>query len=221
MEETASTLFGLPTYFIVIAVIAFVLVVAGMTVYTVVMNRIENESEDSPSPPPNSFAAPAMQSAPSIAPPEPLHGWLVMAAAFMDNGASWLTMPVAAARDMLGNGWGVDSPASLEGVLASLAQSGPHAWNAIRLFRNALAGVRAGYIGSDQAFAGIRPVAQTVQSRYPGFDALWNDYLVGLRAFKGLPVDGSGDDAELNHYRLKIDELRNAHFHGVAYSASL
>lgn len=224
MQESgiADTLFGLPTAFIVVAVIAFVVVVAGMTIYTVMMNRMEAESEaDEAAPPPNYFANAAPAAGGWAPPQEPLHGWVVMCAAFMDNGATWLNMPKDDAEEMLDSGWGVDDAESLQGVLGDLAQAPLTGWNAVRLFRVALAGVRAGYIGSDQAFAGIRPVAQRLQAAYPSFDAIWNDYIVNLRGFKHLPTDGSGDDAEIAKYFRKGGEIKNAHFNGVDYRAVL
>jgi hypothetical protein len=206
-----EALADVPPYFIVVAVISFLLVVAGMTVYTRVMNQMEEESD---APPPAPGAANF-----GVPPPEPLHGWVVMCAAFMDNGASWLAMPVESARAMLANGWGVDSQATLEPVLMSLAQAEPTAWNGVRLFRVALAGVRCGYIPSAQAFVGIHPVAQRLRATFPGFDAVWNDYLGHLRAWKGLPTDGTGDDAEIAGYVRKAAEIRQAGYGGVNYGA--
>lgn len=222
MEDTAGTLFGLPWYFIAVAVVSFVVVVVGMVIYTMVMNRIEADSEEG-GPAATSFAAPApvVSQGGWSPPPEPLHGFVVMCAAFMDNGATWLNMPISDAKEMLENGWGVDSPESLQGVLVGLSQSAPNAWNGVRLFRVALAGVRAGYIPSEQAFSGIRPVAQRLQATFPGFDAVWNDYLVGLRGFKGLAPDGSGDDGELGRYKQTMQRLQAAHFNGVEYRVNL
>lgn len=222
MEE-ASTLFGLPTYMVVVGVISAVVVIAGMTVYTVFMNRLEREAEeDETRPPPTSFAnAPAPSQGGWSPPEEPLHGWVVMCAAFMDNGATWLNMPVSDAEEMLENGWGVDDAESLQGVLVGLSQAPPTAWNAVRLFRVALAGVRAGYIGSAAAFQGIRPIAQRLQATFPGFDAIWSDYITGLRAWKGLPPDGSGDDAEIAGYFRAGSAIRAEGFRGVAYDARL
>lgn len=130
-------------------------------------------------------------------------------------------MPVADARDMLGNGWGIDSPASIQETLVGLSRAQLNAWNAVRLFRVALAGVRAGYISSEQAFSGIRPVAQRLQASFPGFEAVWSDYLVGLRGFKSLPPDGSGDDAELAHYTSTMARMRAANFNGTHYLSPL
>ena len=172
---------------ICIGAFSFVVVITAMIVWQVIQSRMERELET------NERSGKGMA---PIQHPEPLHAWIRMCCAFMDNGSSWLEEPRPKAEEMLRRDWQISDRGVLQQALGQLTQGPPTAWNAVRLFRVALAGVTAGYLDVPSAWNGIRPVAQRLQQQYPSFDAIWLDYLAGYREWRQLPADGSADDAQ-------------------------
>jgi hypothetical protein len=166
---------------------SFVVVVAGMIVWQVIQSRMEREMEA------NTKAGKGLA---PIQHPEPLHAWVRAACQHLDRGASWVEEPPQKATTMLNRDWQIFEGNGIRQCLDQLARDQPTAWNGVRLFRVALAGVRAGYIDVATAWNGIRPVAQRLQQTYPSFDAIWTDYVAGYRAWRQLPADGSADDAQ-------------------------
>jgi hypothetical protein len=190
-----AALAGVPWYFFCIAGVAFLVTIAGVVVYLVIQNRLEKEEEATE------------QAGKGLAPvqhPEPLHAWVKMACAHLDDGASWADEPVEKAQNMLRNDWSIMGGPLLEQCLVQLANSPSNAWNDVRLFRVCLAGFRSGYLDVAKAWAGIRPIAQRLQQRYPSFDAIWLDYMAGYRQWRGLPPDGSADDPQTVQRLQKI-----------------
>jgi hypothetical protein len=80
--------------------------------------------------------------------------------------------------------------------------------------------VTAGYLDVGSAWNGIRPVAVALQQRYPGFDAIWMDYVVAYRAWRQLPPDGSADDPQTIE-RLQYIAQARMQPPPVAYRANL
>lgn len=194
-----EALAGVPWYFFCIAGAAFLLTVAGMIVYMVIQSRMEKEEEDT------------MAAGKGLAPvqhPEPLHSWIKMACAPLDDGQSWADMPVENAQGMLRNDWQIMGGPLLEQCLMQLGSSPPTAWNEVRLLRVALAGWRAGYIDIAKMWAGVRPIAQRLQARHPSFESIWMEYLVGYREWARLPPDGSLDDPKTQERRQKMEQWR-------------
>ena len=166
---------------------SFVVVVLVMIAWQVIQGRMEKELEQNE------------RSGKGMAPfqhPEPLHAWVRAACQHMDRGASWLNEPREKAMQMLNRDWQIFDGNLMRQCLDQLSRDRPTAWNGVRLFRVALAGVTAGYLDVGSAWNGIRPVAQRLQQQYPSFDAIWLDYVVGYRAWRQLPADGSGDDPQ-------------------------
>lgn len=180
-----AALAGVPWYFFCVAGVAFLVTIAGVVVYLVIQNRLEKEEEETERV--GKGLAPVQH-------PEPLHAWVKMACAHLDDGASWADEPVEKAQSMLRNDWSIMGGPLLEQCLMQLANSPSSAWNDVRLFRVCLAGFRSGYIDVAKAWGGIRPIAQRLQQRYPSFEAIWLDYMAGYRQWRGLPPDGSADD---------------------------
>lgn len=182
-----SELAGVPWYFFAVGGVAFVLTVAGMGAWMFIQSRLEAEEESTRA---------AGKGMGPVQHPEPLHAWIKMACAHLDQGSSWVDEPIAKAQTMLRNDWQIVGGPLLDQCLGQLANAPSSAWNDLRLIRVALAGYRSGYIDVAKTWAGVRPIAQRLQQRYPSFDAIWMDYLVGYRQWRRLPLDGSADDPE-------------------------
>ena len=64
--------------------------------------------------------------------PEPLHAWIRMCCAFMDNGSSWLEEPRPKAEEMLRRDWQISDRGVLQQALGQLTQGPPTACVPIR-----------------------------------------------------------------------------------------
>lgn len=182
-----------------IGAFSFVVVITGVIIWQVIQGRMERELEQ------NEASGKGMA---PIQHPEPLHAWIRSCCAFMDSGSSWLEEPPAKAALMLSRDWQINDRNVLQQALGQLTQQPPTAWNAVRLFRVALAGVTAGYLDVPSAWSGVRPVAQRLQQQYPSFEAIWLDYLAGYRDWRKLPPDGSADDPATHERLQNIGRLR-------------
>lgn len=197
-----EALSGVPWYFYCVAAAAFLITISGVVVYLVIQSRLEKEEERQEE---------AMKSGRGLAAvqhPEPLHAWIKMACAPLDDGQSWAERSPQDAQGMLRNDWQIMGGPLLENCLMQLGSSPPTAWNEVRLLRVALAGWRAGYIDIGKMWAGVRPIAQRLQARHNGFDGIWLEYLAGYREWARLPADGSLDDGKTHERRAKIDAWR-------------
>jgi hypothetical protein len=203
---------GVPWWMFCIGGFSFVVVVIGMIVWQVIQSRLEKQEEDA-------FAAGKGIAPPTV--PEPLHAWLVMACGVVDGGASWTNEKPEAGQAMLGSSWGVNNATLLDHRLSELSAAERNAWNLVRAARLVLAAYAARYVDPAGCWNRVRPIAQILQQRYPSFDAIAHDYLIGLRAWKHLPPDGSGDDAEMQKHRGFAERLRGESWRGVPYSAAL
>lgn len=182
-----DALSGVPWWMFCVGGFSFVVVVTVMIAWQVIQGRMEKELEQNE------------RSGKGMAPvqhPEPIHSWIRWACAHMDNGGSWLNDPAPKAIEMLRRDWQITNGQILQQALGQLSRDQPTAWNAVRLFRVAMAGVSAGYLDVPGLWNGVRPVAQRLQQAYPSYEAIWRDYLVGYRAWKQLPADGSMDDPQ-------------------------
>lgn len=207
MDQLSS----LPWPMICVGAFSFVVVVTGMIAWQIIQGRMEREAES------------AMKAGKGMAPvqhPEPLHAWVRAACQHLDRGASWVNEPRDKATQMLNRDWQIFDGNLMRQCLDQLARDQPTAWNGVRLFRVALAGVTAGYLDVASAWNGIRPVAQRLQQTYPSFDAIWMDYVVSYRAWRGLPADGSTDDAE-TIARLQYIAQARTQAPPVAYRAGI
>ncbi len=178
---------------------SFVVVITGVIIWQVIQSRMEKELEKNE------------QSGKGMAPinhPEPLHAWIRMACAFMDDGSSWLDKKPVEAAFMLSRDWQINDRAILQQALGQLTSQPSTAWNAVRLFRVAMAAVTAGYLDVPSAWNGIRPVAQRLQQQYPSFEAIWLDYIAGYRQWRQLPPDGSADDPQTLERLGNVARLR-------------
>ncbi len=182
-----DALSGISPWMFCVGGFSFVVVVTVMIAWQVIQGRMERELES------NVRAGKGMA---PIQHPEPLHAWVRAACQHMDRGASWVNEPRDKATQMLNRDWQIFDASLMRQCLDQLSRDQPSAWNAVRLFRVALAGVTAGYIDVGSAWNGIRPVAQRLQQAYPSFDAIWIDYVVAYRAWRQLPPDGSADDPQ-------------------------
>jgi hypothetical protein len=206
-----DALAGLPWWMICIGGFSFVAVTTVMIAWQVIQNRMEAEAEK------NDRAGKGMA---PVQHPEPLHAWVRAACQHLDRGASWVNEPRDKAITMLNRDWGIFDGNLMRQCLDQLSRDQPTAWNCVRLFRVALAGVTAGYIDVATAWSGIRPVAQRLQQAYPSFEAIWMDYIVAYRAWRQLPRDGSADDAETISRLQYVAQVRTQP-PPVAYRANL
>ncbi len=197
-----EALLGLPWYFYCIGITSFLVTMAGVVVYMIIQSRMEKEEER------QQEAMKSGQGLAAVQHPEPLHAWIKMACAPLDDGQSWAEKSIQEAQTMLRNDWSIMGGPLLEQCLMQLGSSPPSAWNEVRLLRVALAGWRAGYIDIAKMWAGVRPIAQRLQARHQGFDSIWNEYLVGYREWARLPPDGSLDDMKTQERRQKIEQWR-------------
>ena len=206
-----DALLGLPWWMIGIGGFSFIAVVTVMIAWQIFQSRMEAEAEK------NVRAGKGMA---PVQHPEPLHAWVRAACQHLDRGASWVNEPRDKATAMLNRDWQIYDGLLMRQCLEQLARDQPTAWNGVRLFRVALAGVTAGYIDVASAWNGIRPVAQRLQQTYPSFDAIWMDYVVAYRVWRQLPADGSADDAETIARMQYIAQVRTQP-PPVAYGAGL
>ena len=194
-----------------IGAVSFVVVITGVIIWQVIQGRMEKELDDNQKAG-RGMAPPAQGPMGGVAvmpiqKPEPLYAWVCMATALMDDGGSWLDKQPVEAAFMLARDWNVNDRNVMQQCLNQLSQQQPTAWNAVRLFRVAFAGVRAGYLDPNMAWAGVRPVAQRLQQQYPSFEAIWLDYIAGYRQWKQLPPDGSADDPPTQQRLQNITRL--------------
>jgi hypothetical protein len=202
----------LPWPMICIGAFSFVVVITGVIIWQVIQSRMEKELEQNEKSgrgmaPPTQGPMGGVAVMP-IQKPEPLYAWACMATALMDQGGSWLDKQPVEAAFMLARDWNVNDRSVMHQCLNQLTQQPPTAWNAVRLFRVAFAGVRAGYLDPNMAWSGIRPVAQRLQQQYPSFEAIWLDYIAGYRVWRQLPPDGSADDQSTKERLENIARLR-------------
>jgi hypothetical protein len=202
---------GIPWWMACIGASSFLVVVAVMIVWQVVQSRLEKGEEE------------ALAAGRGIAPvthPEPLHGWITMALAFLDNGSSWTTATAQAGQSVLAD-WGIQGVPLLDHRLGELAAQPHDAWNLLRALRMVLAARAAQQLDPAGCWGRARPIAQELQARYPDFESIAQGYLAGLRQWKRLPPDGSGDDAELVGFRTNLDRFRATAWNGVPYRAPI
>lgn len=210
-RQRMEALSGVPWWMFCIGGFSFVTVVVVMIAWQVIQGRMEREMEQNE------------KSGKGFAPvqhPEPLHAWVRAACQHLDRGSSWVEEPPAKATLMLNRDWQIFDGNMTRQCLDQLSRSEQNAWNAVRLFRVALAATRAGYIDVGTAWNGIRPVAQQLQRRYPSFDAIWMDYVAGYRVWRQLPPDGSADDAQTVE-RLQYMAQARMQPPAVAYQAQI
>jgi hypothetical protein len=191
---------------------SFVTVLTVVIVWQVIQGRMEKELEQNERSG-RGMAPPAQAPMGGVAvmpiqKVEPLYAWACMATALMDQGGSWLDKPPVEAAFMLARDWNVNDRNVMHQCLNQLTQQEATAWNAVRLFRVAFAGVRAGYLDPHMLWSGIRPVAQRLQQQYPSFEAIWLDYIAGYRVWRQLPPDGSADDQQTRERLNNIAQLR-------------
>lgn len=202
---------GIPWWLVCVGAFSFVIVVAGMIVWQVIQSRLEREEEQQ-------LASGKGMSPPTH--PEPLHAWVVQALAFLDGGSSWMDATPQAGQSLL-NDWGVNSVPLLDMRVGELGQQPPRAWHQLRALRMVLAARAAHHLDPAGCWSRARPIAQALQRSHASFEAIAQDYLAGLREWKRLPPDGSGDDAELHSFRQKLDAARASGWRGIAYGSPL
>jgi hypothetical protein len=201
----------IPWWMFVAGGCSFVVVTAGMIAWTVFMNRMEDDADK------------AEQAGRGMAPPthpEPLKAWCAAACASVDGGTSWVDEPAAKARQFLSSMWQVNDAAQAEERLRWCQSQEPNAWNLVGALRLALAAHAAQYFDAGRAWGWARPIAQALQARHPSFAAIGEQYLAARRAWKQMPPDGSGDDAEQQGYVQRFAALSAQGFR-VDYRAPL
>jgi hypothetical protein len=130
---------------------------------------------------------------PRVVGPEPLVTWLRWLCYGIHRGPIWLDNSPESCRSMLTEHWGIADRVRFDEVHRSLLSRSPNAWDDLRAVNNLLAATRAGFVSEAELWTTIIPICQRLQSRYPSFEAVWLDYVAGMRAWRHLPADGSGD----------------------------
>lgn len=130
---------------------------------------------------------------PRIVGPEPLVTWIRWASWGIDGGAIWIDNTPESCWVMLRESWGIHDRAQLMETQKNLLSRSPNAWDDLRAMRVLLSGARVGLVSEPELWSAIVPICQRVQSRYPSFEAVWLDYLAGVRVWQKLPADGSLD----------------------------
>jgi len=190
---------------------SFVVVSAGAIAWTVFTQRLEDQAER------------LEQQGKGMAPPthpEPLKSWCAAACAAVDGGTSWVDEPADKARRFLASMWQVGSAQEAEERLRWCQAQEPTAWNLVGALRLALASHAAQYLDAGRAWGWARPIAQALQARHPSFPSIGEQYLAGRRAWKRMPPDGSGDDAEQQGHVQRFAALAAQGFR-VDYRAPL
>ncbi len=203
---------AVPWYFLVIAVVAFLVTITGVIVWQVIQGRMEAEAER------------LEEAGKGIAPiqhPEPLRTWCAMACAAVDGGTSWTDEPAEKAQRFIGNMWNAMGNVQVEERLTECQQREANAWNLVGALRLAIAAQSAGYLPAARAWQWARLIAQALQQRYPSFEAIGHEYLAARRQWKHLPPDGSGDDDEQRAHLARFESVRSQAFRGVDYRAAI
>lgn len=141
--------------------------------------------------------------APRVVGPEPLVTWLRWLCYAVHRGPIWLDNSPESCRSMLKDSWGIADRVRFDQTLQSLLSRPPNAWDDVRGVNILLAATRAGFVSEAELWTTIIPICQRLQSRYPSFEAVWLDYVVGMRVWQEVPADGSGDGSSEFIVRVK------------------
>lgn len=137
---------------------------------------------------------------------DPRRAWVQGAAFGLMGGADYAYMPEGDVRRLLADGWSITDPAQWEAVVADLeGKRDELAWNLARAMLLTRAAVAVGTLDNTRSWE--RALAQGVklQGAYPSWRAFADDLLASRRRWRGLPIDGSGDDADM---REVVDAIR-------------
>jgi hypothetical protein len=124
-------------------------------------------------------------------------------------------------RAMLSRSWGIDTAAELDATVARLAEEESHAWGLTRAMLLLRSAVAVGWIDNDTSFDRCYALGAVLQSRYDGWDAMVADLLHRRRTWKGLPEDGSRDDADMAELLEVVAELRRSIWKQTSWSRPL
>ena len=124
-------------------------------------------------------------------------------------------------RTMLDESWGLSDKQGLDEQVARLLENEQDAWGYMRALLLLRSAVAVGWLSNEASFARCFEVGKLVQQRYPSWEALAEDTLKRRRAWRGLPVDGSGDDEDMDEFGIVLAHLRKNQWRSTPWGLDL
>ncbi|MCH9684764.1 MAG: DUF1266 domain-containing protein [Deltaproteobacteria bacterium] len=121
-------------------------------------------------------------------PPEPIGAdqWAHAAYSIWTGGEDCGQWDRARARDSLRNWYGVTDPAGLWETIRGLqhGRTGSLAWDHVRAIDLLRIGTAAGYIGEDECWHAVCPMADTLREHFDSWSALASDFEAGMQKWQ-------------------------------------
>lgn len=154
---------------------------------------------------------------------DPFKRWAQAVFMIVTGNCDFGHLPRAEAVRILSTWWSVHGPLEFSGTLDSLANPGrpDNAWDLVRFMLLARLGAAAGHIDDLTSWAKIRPIATRLQAAYPEWNAMGQAYLMARRQSRGLPLDGTQDDASTSAIRDNIEHLRQTSWRELQFRSGL
>jgi hypothetical protein len=148
---------------------------------------------------------------------DPLKAWAQCAFLIVTGDCDYGHLAPGDGRRLLQRWWNIHGAREHASTLDDLAAAPDNAWDLVRFILVARMGVAAGYLGDDEGWDEIRPIAARLRRAYDSWTALGQAYLAARRQWQGVALDGTEDDATMRRIADNIEELRATRWVEVPY----
>lgn len=118
-------------------------------------------------------------------------------------------------------GWDIATAEQLEQQVTELLEGEGDAWGLLRAMSLTRSAVAVGWMTNEASFERCFAIGKRLQQRYPSWQAMASDALRERRAWRDLPLDGSGDDDAMQEIAESARELADSHWKSIDWQRSL
>lgn len=154
---------------------------------------------------------------------DPFKRWVQSVFLIVTGDCDYAYLGRAEGRAMLQEWWQIHGARTHADTLRALADPGrpDNAWDLVRFMVLARMGVAAGYIGDDESWHAIRPIASRLQHAYGDWRPMAQAYLAARRQWRGFALDGSEDDDEMEKIVDNISRLHDSRWRALPFRVDL
>jgi hypothetical protein len=154
---------------------------------------------------------------------DPYKRWVQSVFLIVSGDCDYAHLDRGEGRSLLRDWWEIHGPRTHVETMRTLADAGrpDNAWDLVRFVVLARLGVAADYMSDEESWELIRPIAHRLQHAYANWRPMAQAYLAARRQWRGLPLDGSEDDEEMEVIVANIARLHDSRWQSLPFRTDL
>jgi hypothetical protein len=154
---------------------------------------------------------------------DPYKNWVQSVFLIVTGDCDYAHLDRGEARALLQEWWEIHGPRTHAETMRALADADrpDNAWDLVRYIVLARLGVAAQYMSDEESWEAIRPIAHRLQHAYSNWRPMAQAYVAARRQWRGLALDGSEDDEQMQNIISNIGRLADTRWQSLAFRSDL